>query len=77
MRNFDDYSSRKGRSIRIFQNSERVNKHLVNIVAALCDEGVVVGEEVGPLQHPVQLQLGFIAGLRGDGDWKKIIRFTN
>ena len=50
-----------------------VSTYLVNIVAALCDEGVVVGEEVGPLQHSVQLQLGLIAGLRGDSDWKKII----
>ena len=49
-------------------------KYLVNVVAALCDEGVVVGEEIGPLQHSVQLQLGFIAGLRGDGDCKKIAR---
>ena len=40
----------------------------MNVVAALRDEGVVVGEEVCPLQHPVELQLRLIAGLRGDGD---------
>ena len=50
------------------------NTYLVYVVAALRDEGVVVGEEVGPLQHAVQLQLRLVPGLRGDGDWKKIRR---
>ena len=47
-------------------------QYLMDVIAALRDEGVVVGEEVGPLQHAVQLQLGLVPGLRGDGDCKTI-----
>ena len=54
------------------QRAKYDKEYLVYVVAALRDEGVVVGEEVGPLQHAVQLQLRLVPGLRGDGDCKKI-----
>ena len=56
------------------QRAKYDKEYLVYVIAALRDEGVVVGEEVGPLQHAVQLQLGLVPGLRGDGDCKKIRR---
>ena len=38
----------------------------------MTDEGVVVLEEVCPLQHPVQLQLGLIAGQTRHNIWNNI-----
>lgn len=35
----------------------------------LTDEDVVVGEQIGPLQNTIQLQLGLVRWLRGHGDW--------
>ncbi len=44
---------------------------LVHVVAALSDERVVVGEQVGPLEDAVELQLGLVARLGGHGDCNK------
>lgn len=41
---------------------------LVDVVAALGDEGVVVREEVGTLQYAVQLKLRLVARLTGHGN---------
>ena len=54
--------------MEFIQRAKYDGQYLVYVVAALRDEGVVVGEEVGPLQHAVQLQLGLVPGLRGDSD---------
>ena len=58
--------------MEFIQRAKYDGQYLVYVVAALRDEGVVVGEEVGPLQHAVQLQLRLVPRLRGDGDCKKI-----
>ena len=47
---------------------------LVDVVAALRDEHVEVGEQVGALQDAVQLQLGLVVRLRGHRDCKKKTR---
>lgn len=38
---------------------------LLDIVSALGDEDVVIGEEIRPLKHSVQLELGLVGGLIG------------